>query len=237
MRNLVIFIFLLILLTSLSACGSYVKPAFKLDPYVYYRNDLCVSLRGGPEACGVATFPNRSIYEIQVHVSTDTVLLSLRSCHEETTYVPKRRTTTFYRHRPLDPIIACPIFITAYDKFNNHKTAFITFENFKYKLKATWKCNGEVKDVKGVSVCQAREGLLQRVYFNEQVEIGEPVNGPATRLQETEPCEEITTTWDKKSTKLFTMSPRECIYPVIGIKSGEMHQLYTVGYEAFIVRK
>jgi hypothetical protein len=57
--------------------------------------------------------------------------------------------------------------------------AFIVFRDIRpeISLTANLKCNGKFKTYDGTSVCQTAEGLMQQIYFNQQVITSEPNAG------------------------------------------------------------
>jgi len=192
--------------------------------------------------CGVGVLPYMDHYKLTVPGGKKVAMFTIRSCHEEaTTENPSKGLRKYKDFIDIEytPTVergeACPMYLSMYKKNQKYSTALVVFEHPDYQLDATLYCNGFVSQQHGVSICQSREGLLQRIDFDEPVAIGDPVNGPADRSKDHLNCPKLPLTKDKKSTGLFLQPNRECIYPIIGLKSGKIHQFYTVGYENIIL--
>jgi hypothetical protein len=81
-------------------------------------------------------------------------------------------------------------------------------------------------------MCQSKEGLMQKIVFDEPVIITKPINGPAERKED---CPTLTISENKKVLEYINPS-RECLYGIIGIETKKSMQLYTVGYEELVTR-
>lgn len=194
--------------------------------------------------CGTGVLPYMDQYKIRVKSKSEINFFSMTSCHEETT--TENPTSSLFNdgkkvninYKPtIERGEACPLYFAAYNRRKKHTTGLVVFENPAYKLEAMLYCNGYVTMHVGISVCQSRRGLIQKIEFKEPVAIGDPVIGPSERSSKEPNCPKIDLSEDKKSTKLFKIPGRECIYPFIGLKSGKIHQFYTVGYEGILIRE
>lgn len=240
----------------------------KLNPAVYYKNDICFSYEK-PSAsgkkgfirtffrnrkprvfkreenkeritfCGVGVLPFQDSYKIRIDSGAKINLFSLTTCHREiTTENPdkgifKKDGVVHITYNPtVEKGKACPLFVSAFNKQGKHAWGVIALEHPRFGLAAEVRCNGDRYSANGVSICQAREGLIQEISFLEEVKIVDAVNGSADRVKA---CPELTSKDGRNFT--FTTPPRECIYGFIGKTSRMIHKLYTVGYEEFIVRE
>jgi len=198
----------------------------------------------GIKFCGVGVLPFLDKYILTVKSHAKINFFTMRSCHEELTSenpnkgIFKKKDTYQLTYEPtIEKGRACPLFFGAYSRKDKFGTGFITFENPKYQLEATLYCNGNTKYYKGVSVCQSREGLIQKITFKEPVIISKPTNGPSSRPEGMGNCPALELSTDKKSVKLFKMPPRECLYYFGGVISGKKHKLFTIGYEGIILKE
>jgi len=265
MRNLFILMVMILLLPS---CVT--SQAQKLNPAVYYKQDICFTYKVKKTAkeikierdrnwnwdtedgfnhyidkhksvkfCGVGVLPFKDSYKLKIEGYGKLHYFALTTCHEEdTTENPDRGifkkdgrieieyTPTLERGR------ACPLYVSAYNKNQRHAWGILEFEHPRYKLKAKLMCNGYVRHPTGVSICQSRKGLIQRIEFNEEVKAIRPTRGAAEKRED---CPELTS----KDNKIFEfkLPSRECRYGFIGKESGQVHKLLTVGYEDIIVRE
>lgn len=239
-------------LLTLSSCVS--QQIQKLNPTVYYRNDLCFSFdtrdmwkrvvyrdKGKlfKKFCGASVLPYAESYEFEVQGYGKLDFFSLTTCHEEVTTerpdkgIFKKNGKTKVRYVPtLEKRLKCPLFISAYNKRQRHAWGVMVFETPDYKLNARVYCNGHVSKTNGVSICQSRAGLIQRIEFDEPVKPVAPVSGAADRAKA---CPVIAN--DGDTFIQYPIPERECIYGFIGKRSGEVHQHYSIGYEEIIIRE
>lgn len=256
-------LFLIFSLLFFTSCVS--QSVQKLNPLVYYKNDLSFEYKLSKEQKknlpeflsrfgkqkyrkrliksdvitfhGVGTLPYAKDYNFKVIGFAKFDYFSATSCHEE--LVSNDRNSWFKKNGETDLSYAptlergknCPLFIATYSKTQKHGFGLLVFEDPRYKLKAELHCNGYLLKTNGVSICQSKMGLLQKIVFDEEVHLLDPVKGAAERRN---PCPEIKIT-DGKSFE-YLIPARECVYGFIGKKSREIHQHHTVGYENIIVR-
>lgn len=223
-----------------------VKNFFKRFKRGKYRNTQMV--KEEITFCGTGVLPHMDEYKITFSSPNKMNFFVMRTCHEMSTSenpnsgILKKGTSvkitfkpTLERDAPDALGQACPLYVASYNRKQKHATAYIAFEQPSLLLEATIFCNGYEIEAKGVGVCSTRTGLLQKVNFKEPVEIGDPVNGPADRTAKQPSCPKLSLTQDKKSTGLFKLPNRECIYPFIGLETGELFQLHTIGDEGIII--
>lgn len=190
------------------------------------------------EMCGVGVLPNAEDYSLKVEHNSKLNFFAMNTCHREVTtenpdrgFRNKNGETSLVYKPTLEKGKACPLYLAVYNRKGRHGWGTFAFESPKFDLPATMECNGDEINFKGVSICQARYGTLQKITFNEEVLPARPVNGPAQRKKD---CPELATK-DFKTFE-FVLPPRECFYGFIGKDSLREHKLYTVGYEEVIVR-
>jgi len=183
------------------------------------------------EFCGVGVLPPMEDYQFEVRGYGKLDYFALTSCHEETSVEGLKKKVDVTYTPTIERSKSCHLYVSAYNRRQRHGWGLLAFEDPRYKLEAILYCNGYESQVKGVSVCQSREGLLQKIVFKEKVKLVNPVNGAAERHDN---CPEIGT--DYKKEYEFLIPPRECVYGFIGKKSDAIHRLLVIGYEDVIVR-
>lgn len=230
MEKIAIFVSLM----ALSACVSVSQ---KLDPAVFYRHDICFK-EEKTKFCGVGILPYKDKYKIKVMSYGQLDFFAMATCHrEDTTERPdkgifKKDGNTKIEYIPtIEKDKTCPLYVSAYNKNARHAWGMIAFKNPRFKLMSTVHCNGEIAEHEGVSICQSRYDLIQKIVFNEEVKISKGVSGPSQRKED---CPELKRIDEK--TFEFRIPNRECRYAFIGIESRKIHTLYTIGYEEIIVR-
>jgi len=258
---------IVIIAIMLAGCGLLPTEPQRLNPAVYYKQDLQITYETGKvdevkiksflkrfkgfkyrktekvkETVtfeGVGVLPYLDSYDMTVQAPGKLNFFALTSCHEETTSENpdagwfKKDGKIGFKYTPtIERGKACPLYVSAYNRHQRHAWAVIAFEDPRYQLPATYFCNGFEVEFGGVSICQTREGLLQKVVFEEEVKPLAPVNGAADRKAS---CPVIAP-GDAKEYE-FLMPPRDCIYGFIGKQSKKIHQMYTIGYEDIIVRE
>lgn len=65
----------------------------------------------------------------------------------------------------------CPLTIAAFNKKGKHSYYYYDFKQKEYNLRATIYCNGKAWSDSGVTVCEAKTGLIQSIEFKEKVYI------------------------------------------------------------------
>lgn len=191
------------------------------------------------EFCGVGVLPYLEKYDIEVKSFGKLNYFSLTTCHEESTTenpddgIFKKNGLVKIRYTPtIERGKACPMYVAAYNRAQKHAWGILLLEDPRYQLEATVHCNGYVLDYNGVSICQSRKELVQKISFNEPVKLIDPVQGAAGKH---EPCPPIGVDGQKEYE--FLIPGRECYYGFIGMESKKIHKLLTIGYEDVIIRE
>lgn len=152
----------------------------KLDPSVLYKKDMKVTVNGY-QGEGVLVVPKAVNFKIGIEARGNLDLLSYSTCHrevaqeeawEEGWFESKREANLEYKPSQVEAesLGQCPLQFEGYEKKKGrHSWALIHFEDPLYKLPAHVQCNGNVQNYTGISLCQSKAGLLQRVTFAEDV--------------------------------------------------------------------
>jgi hypothetical protein len=205
-----------------------------LDRATIYPRDMVI-VADGVRYDGVAVLPRKESYALEIHAKGSLDLLTMTSCHREESREKagksgwfgdkKRVEMTYTPAKGLEDQAACPLQFGGYEiSKGRHSWAFIDFQDNENKLPATLSCNGWKSSAQGVSVCQAREGLTQRIEFL----------GP-TKVYTTQGCD----VFPQKLGQAFTfpLVVGECIYLFKEVAGSRTHRLTTLGYQSVIVRQ
>lgn len=222
-------------LSLLVACTSTPQ---KLETDVFYRRDLPVQVyydgaQNGVWLEGAAVLKPAKRYDfiISPKGGARMDLVTVTTCHRE--FSGEKLSPGFfgknqfkYQYTPVtgiedDP--QCLIRMNVLDaKSGKHAWALFDIQDTETSLPATLNCNGEVSKSQGVSICQSRKGLLQRVVFDEEVEYVPSkcyIDAPKGRVLE------------------LKTPLGECVFAFMGKLSGRFHRLTTVGYEGLLIRE
>lgn len=124
---------------------------------------------------GVLVLPKKPLYTISFESSGKLSLFIFRTCSREIAIENARRgldkyeTLINYKPNEIEERGACPAEIGAYDEKGRHAWGFIDFEDTSTTLPATVICGQNTSVSGGVSACQEREGLLQKIKFEVPV--------------------------------------------------------------------
>lgn len=219
-----------------------------LDTEVFYRRDLPVTVVYGArvetvgvvplgshgvgfEGNGVLGRSNRYTFIISPKGGAKMDLLTITTCHREFSgeklssgYFGKNQYQ--YEYTPVvgvEDVPQCLIRMNVLDaKTGKHAWALFDVQDDETTLPAVVTCNGEVNRSEGVSICQSRRGLLQRLVFDEEVSFvpGQCyIDPPKGRVLE------------------LKIPLGECVFAFQGKDSGRFHRLTTVGYEGLLIRE
>lgn len=204
-----------------------------MDPDKIYRRDMALKVNGRA-AEGVIVIPRASSYSFEIEARGKLDLFTLQSCSRELIIdAPKsdgifgKKTKLAFTVTPDDLEVqsACPFELAGYSKdTGKHSWAMVDFETPFERLPAKLNCNGVKIASGGVSLCQSRAGLIQRIEFAEDVVFSPDKD-----------CE-IPASKDNKVFE-FPLRVGYCIYAFM-TKKGEakVHRLTTIGYEDIILR-
>jgi len=211
----------------LMACSSFQQD---LDPEIFYKRDIKIEING-QEYEGVTVVPQAPVYNLLLTPKGDLDLVLVTSCHRE--YSGEAlggglfsKNEFPYEYIPvsgLEDVPSCSLRVNVYEKDKGrHSWALIAFEHGDLTLRAVLKCNGAVKTYSGVSVCQSKEGLIQRIEFDEIVRAWSPPG-----------CVSV-----GKRGKVFEfpISLGECQYS-FETQDKKRHTMTTIGYQGVLVRE
>lgn len=223
---------LLVLLISLSAIYGCSSVQQSLDPNVFYKRDIQLEINGEKfDGYGVPKRANS--YEIKIRAQGVIDMLTITSCHrEESIETPHKfwesGKSYVYNYTPIHGIedgSGCLLDIGAYEKIKGrHSWGTIDFQTERETLSAQTLCGGQYTAYSGVSACQSKYGLIQKINFDERVK----VSPDGAR------CNVMMTSNEKEYT--YTMPKGECTYYFV-TKAGKIHRHTTLGYEGILIRE
>lgn len=196
------------------------------SPDKEYRKNLSMTINGRAGK-GMMTVPKAPTYLLELFPPAKAEVIKITSCHREIIEERKDRPTIWGSNKPIrfnltpadgiETFGACPWAISTLDLDGNNGWGFVEFEN--EKLDATLLCNGDAIDAYGVSVCQSKRGLTQRIIFQEKV-----------IFRQTGNCEELDPLKSMPAFDLITPKGM-CVYLFTGQDSGNAHRLTIFGYD------
>jgi len=226
-----------LLLLLLLGCSTQQMPSVDADGL--YKKDMAIRYNGS-EYIGGAILPTATKYELHFIAKGELNLFDFSNCHrsetsEDTWLTEKKRTFIFKRTKEIKKEIKvtytptlierppCPVFVTALEEEKKrHSWAFIDFEDSSHKLPATLVCDGETRLVNGVSWCQSKAGLIQRIIF-----------GKIAKVSPDAQCD----IGQKEGTVFdFNIKRGLCVY-VFMTADKQLHRLTTYGFDSVLLRK
>ena len=129
---------------------------------------------------GVGVVPYAPNYDMKIISTVDVDLLSVTSCHRDFTvesaievgwFQPKRGYSYNYAPaRGLEDVGSCLVRFGAYNKAKGQNAwGIVDFETPDTDLPAENVCDDQDETTNGVSICQSRAGLLQKIIFETPV--------------------------------------------------------------------
>lgn len=173
---------------SLVACANILSRP-QLDPAVFYQKDITFHVsfiqpdgKWSPkyQITGAGVMPEAASYKITVFPSGKADMITVSSCHREEknanppkdSWYSEGYTFQIDLVTGLESKKSCPIDIGVYERVaGRHGWALLAINSGREKLPAVTKCNGRVKQYTGVSVCQAKKGLIQKYEFKTPVAV------------------------------------------------------------------
>lgn len=237
-KNTVIFFFLLCLF----GCDLFnpSKVNQKLEVKSFYKRDMVIN---GHE--GVAVLPLKEKIEFHIEARGALDLFTMVTCNQSQTkerawnvkqrvrsglfgwrrkLIDNQREIKFeYQPNELEKDGYCPIEFGGYEKDQGrHSWGFVDFQTPDATLPATLLCNGEVIKSLGVSICQSRQGLVQKITFAEEAVVA--------------PDKECDIGQRTGKSFEFRIPPRQCVFRFRSIKTGRDHRLTTLGFKEILIR-
>lgn len=214
-----------------SSCASVSQ---KLDPGTFYKRDMIITVNGFKSE-GVIVVPQSESYSLDIKAKGNLDLFTMESCHREESVEDAGEGGIFgdghrvkRTYKPVAGIetgSSCPVRLGGYERTRGRNSwALIDFEGPDTNLPAVMKCNGNVWNSRGVTVCQSKAGLIEQIEFPTKVIVNPDPNCPIKR-----PADLMT--------YRFTMSPRECVFNFMEIAIPHReHRLTTLGYQEILLR-
>lgn len=203
------------------------------DPRKIYRKEMSVTVNG-KRGLGTLVVPRETSYRIEVESRGRLDAFTITSCSREILIMDIKESGLFgsrrkykFDYRPMKGVEEdsfCQLDLGGYDRVaGRHSWALIDFEHPDFKAPATVYCNGDTTQTVGVSICQSKAGLYQKIQFE----------GPVY-LEYDKGCEvpEV----DANGSLVFPIAHGRCYY-AFQEKTGEkrFHRLTTIGYEEFLI--
>lgn len=214
-KLLIIFIFLL------GGCSTIQQ----LNTNTVYRKDMEIRVDGIKMRGGVYVLDKRQKYDIKAYFFKKADKFVVTTCHRHMVWSNPGDDISF-TYEP-DPQLEqsednlCPLECGAFDSSGQHSWCYIDFRSTE-TLVGRLSCNGEINRlVYGVSICQSKTHLAQRIVFDVPVS-----------FVSSEDCPEPETT-DKK-TFIIEVGRNKCFY--LFQAGQDFHRLTTFGYDDVILR-
>lgn len=218
--------------TMLFGCASIPQ---KLDAKLFYKRDMEFTVNGY-QAEGVLVVPRAKQYDFDIKAKGKLDLFTFTTCHREQTkekagrkgwFADKKRRKLTFIPEPIEAEhLACPVQLGGYERIKGrHSWGLVSFEHPSLTLPALVSCNGAHYNTSGVSICQARSGLLMEIKFPKKVIW--PKKNVCVKLE------------SKDSKKFRFKMPRgQCGFRFVTMSGKEQwHRLITVGYEKILIRE
>lgn len=206
----------------LSGCVSVSPDALNVEKL--YRKDMELKIDGQKITDGVYVLPKKPAYKITAYLYRKAQIFKITSCHREWVWQAPGDDIDFV-YEPIKGIEdtgLCPLEIGGFDLKGQHSWAYIDFAGSE-TLTAEIGCNGHIAQHNGVSICQCRKGLIQRITFREKV-----------KGYSVERCGDLETQ-DNKTFQVI-VSPSKCVY-LFKNSDGAEHRLTTIGYDDIMLRE
>ena len=203
----------------------------KLDPELFHKRDVGIEVNG-QQYEGVVVVPNAPSYRFVLSPKGEIDLMLIRTCHR-TYSVEKQSSGWFSKNKyqydftpipGLETGRVCPTRVDVYESVKGrHSWAFLDRESPDYQAQATLACDGNIRRINGVGVCQAKVDTVQRLSFSEPVRFAPPDPAHCARPVQ------------KGNEYEFKVSRGECLYH-FDHQDGRMGRLTLLGFEGVLVR-
>lgn len=231
-----------LVLASLMACASTTTQltAPPTQPAQDFRYDLTGDINGTEfQGVGVVSLAVDNQYTLTVKSATSVDMIEISTCHRDWSdqdmpievgnwFEPNHGFTfKFQLVHGIEDLGTCLMRIGAYNKAGNPQAwAIIDFLTPDSTLPAVNKCDGDVGQAHGVSICQSKAGLDEEIDFATPVEIADATD-PACKPKV--PSDGMH--W------LYTLPPKECVLYLMEIAPPHRFHRHTFrGYQSIQVR-
>lgn len=211
-----------------------------------YQRDIVMDvkyLKGGKwsqayRITGMGVMYDAEKYMIKVYPPGKAHMIVVGSCHQEHK-TPNPKGNNFFNNGyefyidykdTIDQKDNCSFDIGVYEKDKGrHAWALLAIEHDVFKLSAITRCNGRVKKYNGVSVCQAKKGLIQEYEFETDVAV-----------TQTYGCEIGNLLGNQSKSKVwrFLMPEGKCELRFVDVNNPRKmrHQAFFYGYDTIPIR-
>jgi hypothetical protein len=212
-------------------CFSCTTTHEKLDASIKYRMDMGI-LNDGQRYIGTAVMPKKEIYDLDFLSPGTLSLFTFTSCsrdiaveQESGKIIDRKKVNIQYVPNIIEKRGGCPVYLAGFEKvIGRHTWGMIDFQDDLAVLPARVTCDGKSYRSEGVTVCQTRAGLTQRMEFDSKIFV-RPQPGCEIEVQEDYAIE-----WDMKE--------GSCAYIIQeAVSPYRQHRLTTYGYVKVILRE
>ena len=224
--------FILVLAALLVSCTTVRQDITDgLNDGVIFKKDMRICI-DGKCSHGVMVGPRKESYRFHIKAHGTFDLFTFSTCHREETSEDYRKKWWGRYNREARGVFLpvrgiedeyCPVYIGAYDRGGQHSWGFVDFQTADAQMPAKLSCGGDMGYLRGVSVCQARKGLIQVIEFDRPVQLF--LNSGDCHID----VPEDGMTW------VFPMPRGECV-KVFFDEDDNIHRLTLLGYDRVIVR-
>lgn len=183
-----------------------------------YKKTMAMKVNGKP-GFGVMTAPLAKSYQIDMTFPAKPEILKISTCHKNIIYEKPAIASVLIKMTDGLETGYCPIRIDALDLGGINSSAIIEIEN--EELPAVLFCDGQRVETHGVSICQAKVGLVQRILFDE-----------VTTFEKLSPdCADLKDT-GREAGHVYDFNPTrgDCVYIFHSSKTDTFHRLSVLGY-------
>jgi len=224
MKQIIFFLLQFLVLPLVLSCSTF---GTSIPDSKIFRKTIKIEI-AGVKGRGMIVVPKKTNYTLTIKQDERSELIKINNCHMD--IVEKKsgffnRKKHVFKLKPFGDLELdgyCPIQIGLFDMQGQHAWGLVEIQN--EELPATIVCN-TIKPTKtrGVSVCQARVGLVQRIIFKSKVSFDQDGN-----------CGDIITE-DKKTFDYFLLSGI-CVTTFYEKKSDTFHRHTSFGYNDVILK-
>lgn len=226
-------LFLALLALSFAGCSNVNQ---SLNPDTYYRRDIKVTVNG-VKFKGVGVPLPASKYEMEIESKGVINMLTITTCHREVQIEQddpgwfEKGNKVKYTYIPVSGLEdgkSCLMEIGVFEqKKGRHGWALLDFRVGPESVQAELTCDGKKEKTAPVSICQSREGLLQRIKFDRKMKVLPDLEKPQCTVMETS---------DSGFTYDFLAAPGECVY-YFGDQNKNFHKLTVAGFQSILIRE
>lgn len=201
-----------------------------IDVTKTYKHDIYISNKDG-SGLGMIALKKKPLYTFEFESEGIMDFFTFRTCSREIAIEDARRglnrkkVLLNYSPNAVEQSQKCPAYINSFAENGRHASGYIDFEDDLDTLPAKLTCGELETSTNGVSVCQGRVGLMQKIEFNTDVIIS-PEKG----------CDSINSSNSRSF--WFSIDPNDCVIVFMEKEvPHRTHRLVTHGYTEIIIRR